>query len=401
MQNKKILILFLTVAFVGVFLWFREISDHTIKIVASVPTRGISSGQGIYNAADMAFEEIGYKINGFDIRFVQKNDGDEKGVWQEDLEKKNAEEAVADADVMVYFGPYDSGAAKKSIPITNKAGLVQVGVTNTWPGLTLPGYAPGEPGIFYPTGKRTYFRTCLTDALKVPAGAIWAKKMGVKKIYIINNSDVYSSDVSSIFEKKAKELDMFVVARKSITADSFTLKAVIDDIKKNPVDLIYYGGGTAEPIVLFIKELRARGIKTQIMGSDGIFEKRFIDRVGKNAEGILITSGSLPVSSMTGKGKDFVEKYKKKFGVEPDIYGIYSYEAAKIIVSAIRRAGVKDRTAIMNEIANTNIMGIFGTWSFDENGDTTVAPMLSGNIVRNGTFEFVELISEKRLYEFY
>jgi branched-chain amino acid transport system substrate-binding protein len=402
MKRKKIVIVFIFLAVLaGIFFWFNRTRSGTIKIVSSVPLQGMNIGQGMYYGADMAFSEIGYKIGRFDIQFILKDDSDAKGVWQANLEKQNAEEAVADPDVMVYFGPYDSGAAKISIPITNLAGLVQVGPSNTWPGLTQPGYAPGEPGIFYPSGKRTYFRTCLTDALKIPAGAIWAKKMGVKKVYIINNPDIYSSDVSMIFEKKAKELGLSVIARNLITEDILTINTVINDIKKNHADLIYYGGSTSESIILFIKELRAQGVTTQIMGSDGIFEKSFITAVGKDAEGILITSNTLPVSSMTGDGKDFVDKYKAKYGVEPDIYGVYSYEAAKIVISAIRRAGIKDRKIILDEISKTYIRGIFGMWHFDENGDTTVVPMLSGNIVKNGNFEFVELISQKTPYEFY
>ena len=59
---------------------------------------------------------------------------------------------------MVYIATYNSGAAKVSMPITNKAGMAQVTVANTYPGLTKPGNAPGEPGIYRPTGKVNYFR---------------------------------------------------------------------------------------------------------------------------------------------------------------------------------------------------------------------------------------------------
>jgi hypothetical protein len=36
----------------------------------------------------------------------------------------------------------------------NCAGVVQISPSAMWPGSTKPGFAQGEPGIFYPTGQR-------------------------------------------------------------------------------------------------------------------------------------------------------------------------------------------------------------------------------------------------------
>ena len=47
------------------------------------------------------------------------------------------------------------------------------------------------------------------------------------------------------------------------------------------------------------------------------------------------------------EGADFVEAYKKKFGKLPDeAYAVYGYECAKVVLEAIRKAGVKNRDAI-------------------------------------------------------
>jgi len=54
---------------------------------------------------------------------------------------------------IVYIGTYNSGAAKVSIPITNRAHMAQVTPANTYPGLTKKrGAAPGEPEIYRPAG---------------------------------------------------------------------------------------------------------------------------------------------------------------------------------------------------------------------------------------------------------
>ena len=55
-------------------------------------------------------------------------------------------------------------------------------------------------------------------------------------------------------------------------------------------------------------------------------------------------------------------------------------------IEAIRRAGVKDREAILQACLAIKDFdkGRSGTWSFDANGDTTLRT-ISGNVVRNGT----------------
>jgi len=156
----------------------------TIKIVTSFPMQSISVGQGIVNGIKLALDEIDYQIGNFDIELVIQDDGDETGAWKEHLERDIANQAVEDDDVMIYLGTFNSGAAKISIPITNQAQLAQISPGNTWPGLTQAGFLPGEPGSFYPTGSRTYFRVCPTDALQGPASAIWAQELGYQSVFI-------------------------------------------------------------------------------------------------------------------------------------------------------------------------------------------------------------------------
>jgi branched-chain amino acid transport system substrate-binding protein len=106
------------------------------------------------------------------------------------------------------------------------------------------------------------------------------------------------------------------------------------------------------------------------------------------------TFGGLPPEKLTGKGKEFVDRYVKRFGRMPEAYAVYGYECAKVALEAIRRAGVKDRDAIRAAgLSIKDFDGALGTWSFDANGDTTLKTM-SGQIVRNGKFEFVKLLGE-------
>ena len=74
-----------------------------------------------------------------------------------------------------------------------------VSPANTYVGLTHtgPGTAPGEPGKYYPTGKRNYARVVAADDYQGAADATLAQQLGVKKLFILNDKQAYGAGVAS------------------------------------------------------------------------------------------------------------------------------------------------------------------------------------------------------------
>ncbi|MCC6955076.1 MAG: ABC transporter substrate-binding protein, partial [Deltaproteobacteria bacterium] len=91
--------------------------------------------------------------------------------------------------------------------------------------------------------------------------------------------------------------------------------------------------------------------------------------------------------------KEFVAQYKARFGIEPEAYAVYAYDATKAVLQAIARVNEKDRAKIVDAVAATkDFEGALGTWSFDANGDTSLK-LLSVNTVKSGAFTFVKSVS--------
>lgn len=370
-------------------------NSHTIKIVGSYPLQTISVGQDIVNGIEMAFDEVNNMVGDYHVEFISRDDGDAQGHWQSDLEVANATFAAKDPQVMVYLAPFNSGAAKLSIPVTNRAGLAHVSPGTTWPGLTQPGFLPGEPGDFYPTGLRTFFRTCPTDALQGPAGALWAKELGVRSVYIFDDGEAFGKGIAGLFQNKAREIGLTVLGRETLDKAKTDFADELQKLRANPPDMIYFAGITpngAVPLAQGVKKLLPN---TKFMGPDGIREQAFIDQAGAAAEGVYATVVGMPPEKLEGKGKVFYDAYTTKYGTPPGTYSVFGYEAAKMILQSIDKADVKDRKHILNEIAKVkNYDGLFGTWSFDQNGDTTL-DLVSGSTVRNGAFVFDKLLPTK------
>ena len=366
---------------------------ETIKVIASFPVK-LAPAQEIIDSFELAFEESSYMAGNFKIEFSVLDDSLENGGWDSELEKNNAQRAARDQDVLLYVGPLNSGAAKVSMPILNQAGLAQLNIGNTWPGLTKVGYAPGEPGVFYPTGIRHYFRVNPSDDLQGPAAAVWAKELGFTNIYIIDDGEAYGKGIADIFGSKAQEIGLNILGQETINNTNTNFTDRINKIKELNPDLVYYGGIVPNGIVEFISQMKQLGLNASIMGPDGIMGQDIINRLGSDyAEGIYATTVGVPVSEIESRvAKRYVESFKEKYGKEPDAFSAFGYEAGKAALLALERAGVKDRAAVIKSFKEIkDFGGMFDEWSFDQNGDTTLK-ILSGNRVEDGAFKF-----EKRL----
>lgn len=375
--------------------------ENTVKIVSSLPMTGSAVGQNqtIVNGIKQALDETNSTAcdGKLKINFDSYDDATAAaGKWDPAQVTSNANRAVADKSVVAVIGHFNSGAAKLSIPILNKENLVMVSPANTYPGLTKPGKGEAnEPNVYYPNGKRNYGRVVPADDLQGVAGANWAKSLGVKKVYILDDQELYGKGLADIFEASAKKQGIQVLGHEGIDSKASDYKALMTKIKALGPDLIYFGGTTQTNAGQLIKDMRNVGMtadKVKFMGPDGTFEKALIDAAGKDAEGVYATFGGVPAKELTGTGKQWYESYKKKYNAEPEAYAAYGYEAAKVIINAINQTCQSDRDAIRAAVLNTkDFNGVLGQWSFDPNGDTTLKT-LSGNVVKNGKWEFVSVL---------
>jgi branched-chain amino acid transport system substrate-binding protein len=363
---------------------------EVIRIYSSLPLTGSSAAQTttVVNAINLAIEQKtkgGLVCDGkFKIDFKSLDDATAaKGQWDEAKEQENANIAVSDPDTMVYIGTFNSGAAKISIPILNKAGLAMISPANTNVGLTKK-FNPGEPEKYYPSGKRNYMRVVTADDVQGSVGAKWAKSLGVKSVYILDDTQVYGKGLADVFEATAKTIGLNVLGRDGIDGKAADYKALATKIKSTNPQAIYFGGITQQNAGQLLKDIRAAGIKSIFMGADGILEQAFIDAAGADiANGVLATIAGTPKAKLPAVGKKFYSDYKAKYKGEPESYAIYGYEAASVTLTAISKVCKKDRAAILDAmLATKNYKGVLGTWSFTETGDTSLTGMTGNRIVK-------------------
>lgn len=373
---------------------------HKIKIVSSLPRTGSAQGQTdtIVNGIKMAIDEYAGKLGDLKIEYVDMDDATAaQGQWAAEAEGANAQRAVADPDVMVFIGPYNSGAAKVSMPILNEGGLLQISPAATWPGLTqkVDGDTSGEPEIYRPGKQITFCRVCPTDKVQGPLSAVFAKEeLKAKTVYILDDKELYGNGIATLFKRKCEELGIKVLGHEGITVTSQEFGSLMTKIKALNPDLVYFGGTTQSKGGQIAKDMKNAGLTCPMMAPDGCYEQAFITSAGAdNLNGrVYVTIGGTDPSKLTGAGAEFVKRYQEKYKKMPEAYAVYGYESGVAFLEAVKKVGKKDRNLIRQAVLATKDFdkGAVGKWSFDANGDTTLQ-QLTISRVENGEFKPVSV----------
>ncbi len=381
----------------------------TLKVVSSLPMTGASltQSQSIVNAMQLRLAQSnGTVCNGkYKISYEPWDDASAAlGKWDPAVETENANKAAADKSIIAYLGTFNSGAAALSIPILNQAGpLVMISPANTYPGLTKTtgaDVAAGEPDKFYPTGVRNYTRVVTADDVqgKVDANFMHSQ-LGVNSVYILDDQELYGKGVADVFESTAKEIGMTVVGHEGIDPKAADYKALMTKISTsnngNPPDGIFVGMVVDNNASQLLKDkvaIMGDNTKVKYMGPDGVQTQAFIDGAGADvAEGVYASVGGLPLSKLGPSGQKFLTDYEAKYGKLTEPYAVYGYEAMNVLMQALENVCASggnptDRATVNKAVfAIKDFNGVLGTWSFDQNGDTSITDMTIYQ-VQNGAY---------------
>jgi branched-chain amino acid transport system substrate-binding protein len=374
----------------------------TAKIVSDLPMQGANRAQTItmVNAIRLALEQRDGKAGDVKIEYEVLDDSTaQAGQWDAAKCAENAQQAAQDEEIVGWIGPFNSGCAAVEIPILNEAGLAMISPANTYIGLTKPSPDPSEPEKYYPTGERNYTRVIVADDEQGQAGAILMQEEGVESVYILDDKETYGKGLADELQKSAEELGIEIAGREGIDGSASNYRSLMNKIAAADPDAIYFGGIIENNAAQLIKDKVGAGMSNDevaFIGPDGIYVDELLTQAGDSAEGIWVTFGGLPESELPPKGQEFVETFEQKYDQEIQPYTAYAYEAANLMLDAIEKAYEEDgevtREGVLREIfATEDYEGVLGTWSFDEDGDTTLTE-LSVQRVEDGAFVYQRTI---------
>ncbi len=298
-----------------------------------------------------------------------------------------AKKLISDRDVVAVIGHLNSSCTMPASAIYHQAHLLQITPVSSNPQISRQGFD-------------TFYRTCATDDLQGPAAALFAvNELGARNIFILDDMTTYGRGLANEFEKKLKNMPMVrrsdgevfsirILGHEGITQGDKDFVPLLTKIKSLNPDLVYFAGMFPEGALL-IKQRAEVGLSSRFMGGDGLFDAALIKLATPHAaEGIYLTTIGSDMHQIP-TAQAFVKEYEGRFG-PIGAYSAYAYEATGIAIEAIRRAGKKDRAAVLAAMkALKDYSGLFGPHNFDEKGDSLIRD-IGIFTVKNGTFTFVK-----------
>jgi branched-chain amino acid transport system substrate-binding protein len=359
-------------------------SSKTVTVYSSLPLQGASRVQteAVNNGAKLALEQSNNKAGNITVKFTPLDDSTaQAGSWTPEAESANARKAAQDSNTAFYLGTFNSGAAAIAIPILNEAGVPMISPANTAVGLTTnqPGSAPGEPDKYYPTGTRNYARIVPKDTIQGAALVTLMKQDGCTKVQLTNDKEVYGAGLGKNVELAAKAQGLTLISNEAIDKNAANYRSLAQKAKAAGADCFIYTGITANNAVQLYKDFAAALPDAKLYGPDGVAESGFATPKDGGIPTSLdprvkVTVATLSPDQYPPDGQEFFKAYSTKYGEDnPDPYAIYGYEAMKLGLDAIARSKTGEKADIMKALfATKDRQSVLGTYSIDENGDTTL-----------------------------
>ena len=122
-----------------------------------------------------------------------------------------------------------------------------------------------------------------TDDVQGAVAADYAKEIGAKKVFVLNDREVYGKGVAGVFEKRAREIGLEVVGVDGIDPKASNYKSLVTKMKQAGADLVYFGGTTQTNAGQLAKDIVSGGLKAKLIVPDGCYENAFIEAAGAKA----------------------------------------------------------------------------------------------------------------------
>jgi branched-chain amino acid transport system substrate-binding protein len=356
----------------------------TLTIYSSLPLQGASRPQttALVDGAKLALDQAGGKAGDFTIKYESLDDSTaQAGSWTPEATQSNARKAAENDSTAAYLGEFNSGASAVSIPILNEAGVPMISPANTAVGLTTdaPGSSPGEPEKYYPAGTRTYTRIVPKDTIQGAALATLMKQDGCTKVFMTNDKEVYGAGLAKNIQLAADPAGLDIVANEAIDKNAPNYRSLASKAKGDGADCFIYSGITANNAVQLYKDFAAALPDAKLYGPDGVAESGFSDPKKGGipadvASRVKVTVATLSPDEYPPEGQEFFKQFTQKYGEKnPDPYAIYGYEAMRLALDAIQRSKTGSKEDIVKALFDTkDRQSVLGTYSIDENGDTTL-----------------------------
>jgi branched-chain amino acid transport system substrate-binding protein len=333
------------------------VAAQEIKLGGLLETSGFiaSLGQPGLDGAQLAVDQVNAAggINGRKVALVNVNS-------ESDNTKtvSGAKRLLEQDKVVAIIGPMSSGSV--------------FAVADTVERAKIPMIANGASrGIVQPPENRKFmFLAPLTD---VVVQSVMFKDMqakGIKKIAILNSDVAFGTSGRDSLEKAAGQYGITIVAKETFGNADTDMTPQLTKIRATDAEATVLWA-TGPGLAISAKNHRALGIKTPLYLAHSANDFNFLRLAGDAANGVLLPSSKIYVTDALPAAdpqkavvEGFVRDYEKKYGKPPATFAGNGYDAAMMIMQAIRKVGT-DPVKLRDAIENTkDYVGVTAVYAY-------------------------------------
>jgi branched-chain amino acid transport system substrate-binding protein len=402
LSRRSVLISLSTTAIVGALAGSQSrvlAADKSVTIGLNLPFTGADAHDAelIKDGAMLAIDDANAAggVGGYKIEVLQLDDGTATaGQYDPAQAATNARKMVGDSSVVAAIGPQMSGSGKAMSPILSAGGLATITPSSTNPDITDPKFA----AQYRPAGKAIYFRTVTTDAFQGPNMANYmADTLKIKSVYVLDDSGAYGVGIANAFEAQAKKRGVNVLGHDQLNPKEADYTTTLTKIKSLNPDAIYYGG-VAQAGVKVVKQSYDIIPNVIRAGGDGVYGAEILKGSGFPASQGLYATIAAPNVLENPDAASMISRFAKKYGQQPDNYSITAYDAALVILDAIKRVAASGkevtREALRDAIQSSHVKTLQGEVSFDASGDIENRVISVFQISRNDKFPLDDVLHQ-------
>jgi branched-chain amino acid transport system substrate-binding protein len=350
------------------------VSDIPIGEFASLTGATASFGQSSHNGTKMAIDEVNAAggVLGKPLRLITEDDQSRAGEAATVVKKLISKEKI-----VALLGEVASSRSLEAAPICQEAKIPMISPASTNPKVT-------DTGDYI-------FRVCFIDPFQGTVLSKFCLSKGLKKVAVLTDvKQDYSVGLSEFFRTHFIANGGQIVSEQSYSSGDKDFKAQLTAIKGVEPDAILASGYYTEAGLIAI-QARELQMNIPLLGGDGWDSPALVEVGGTSVEGCFF-SNHFSAEDPAPKIQEFLSKYREKFNGEPDAMSALGYDAAMILVDAIKRANSVSGDAIRQALADTrNYPAVTGLISLNaqRNADKS-AVML---VVQKGKFRYVETVA--------
>lgn len=307
-------------------------------------------GKSAYNGVLMAADEIN-NAGGINGRKIDLFFEDDRGSPEEAA--RLTAKLIDEDKVIAIIAGGTSGNSLAAAPKAQSSHIPLISPSSTDPAVTKTG--------------DYIFRACFVDTFQGEVMANFAANTlkAQKAAILFDFNSPYGRGLTEYFELSFAKLGRSIVSKQSYTQGDADFKGQLSSIRAAEPDVIYIPGYYGD-VAIIAKQARMIGLTQPLLGGDG-WDAPELWQLGGDALNGSYISTHYSVDDPSPGIQEFVEGYKHRYGnLAPDAHAALAYDATRLLVDAITRAGTTDSGKLREALAQTkNFAGVTGVINVD------------------------------------